>query len=79
MWQEPVVHTNFGDNRSPSSAFFKEKKAEFSKECIREERIGAGRKTREQKNGEKESEGEGELLATKKQVSSQREEREERE
>ena len=55
MWQEPVVHTNFGDNRSPSSAFFKEKKAEFSKECIREERIGAGRKTREQKNGEKES------------------------
>ena len=54
------MHTNFGDNRSPFSAFFKEKKVDFSKESIREKRIGAVRRTREQKNGEKESEGRGE-------------------
>ena len=49
---------------------------DFSKKGHRRERIGAGRRTREQKNGEKKSEGEGELLATRKQVSSQREEKE---
>ena len=52
---------------------------DFSKKGHRRERIGAGRRTREQKNGEKKSEGEGELLATRKQVSSQREEKEGRE
>ena len=52
------MHTNFGDNRSPFTSFFKRKKADFSRKSMEEKGLEE-EEERENKIGEKKKVGKG--------------------